>query len=427
MYVARVRVRDIRGFTGAREVDLTLTRPDGTHAGWTVLAGDNGSGKTTLLRAVALAVRGERAALRLHSHDGWLTRGAERGECTVDLVRDPVADQFSEQVGADLPGVRARMSWDEEMGPTGEPSVLASAGPWRDEPQGWLCAGYGPFRRLVGKPLRHPATIGALATLFDEEATLVEGVEWLVFQYLRSLESHGGSARLMATALRVLGDGLLPDGYEVDRVDSAGLWVTRGGQRFALREMSEGYRTVAALVVDLIRQVHEAFGELPTEGARITAPGVVLIDEVGAHLHVSWQKRIGGWLTEHFPNVQFIVSTHSPYVCQAADPGGLIRLPGPDEDVPPHVADEQLYGRVVYGSADDAVLSELFGLRSGYSDRAQLLRRELTRLEIEVVSGRADEEQVRRYRELTGLLTSSPSARVDEVTARLVLERITGE
>ncbi|ROO90025.1 hypothetical protein EDD29_7738 [Actinocorallia herbida] len=43
------------GFTGPRSVDLDLIRPDGGHAGWTVLAGRNASGKTTLLRAMALA------------------------------------------------------------------------------------------------------------------------------------------------------------------------------------------------------------------------------------------------------------------------------------------------------------------------------------------------------------------------------------
>ena len=51
------------------------------------------------------------------------------------------------------------------------------------------------------------------------------------------------------------------------------------------------------------------------------APGVVLIDEVDAHLHPTWQRRIGLWFREHFPKLQFIVSTHSPLICQAATVG----------------------------------------------------------------------------------------------------------
>ena len=93
-------------------------------------------------------------------------------------------------------------------------------------------------------------------------------------------------------------------------------------------------------------------------------PGVVIIDDVGAHLYVSWQRRIGRWLKKHFPNIQFLVATHSPYICQAADPGGLIRLPCPNEDEPPQVVAQDRYDRVVYGSGDGAVLPELFGVEA---------------------------------------------------------------
>lgn len=119
--------------------------------------------------------------------------------------------------------------------------------------------------------------------------------------------------------------------------------------------MSDGYRTVAALVVDILKQIHDAYGELvldTTDGTpNVPSSGVVIIDEIDAHLHVSWQKRIGGWLKAHFPNIQFIVTTHSPYICQAADPGGLIRLPGPDEESLVEVVPQHLYDRIVFGQA----------------------------------------------------------------------------
>jgi hypothetical protein len=220
---------------------------------------------------------------------------------------------------------------------------------------------------------------------------------------------------------------VLPDGYVIEKVDSEGLWVRRDGHSFPLREMSDGYRTVAALVVDLVRQIEATFGELIAEVrdgvTAVTAPGVVLIDEVDAHLHVSWQQRIGGWLTAHFPNIQFIMTTHSPYVCQSADPGGLIRLPGPDEQVAPHVVSQDLYERVVYGSGDDAVLSELFGLETLYSERAEALRSELIELEILVLDGEASPQQIERFHQLEEMLTSSPMARVFEVAAGLESRR----
>ncbi|WP_051451002.1 AAA family ATPase [Actinospica robiniae] len=153
-------------------------------------------------------------------------------------------------------------------------------------------------------------------------------------------------------------------------------------------------------------------------GADRDAAAVVLIDDVEAHLHPVWQRRIGPWLTSRFPRTQFIATTNSPYVCQAADPGGLIRLLGPREHYAAEVVGPELYQRVVYGSADDAALSELFNLDSAYSERAQRIRAELVELEREIVRGRASAAEEVRHRELSRLLTSSTSARADEIAVR---------
>ena len=47
--------------------------------------------------------------------------------------------------------------------------------------------------------------------------------------------------------------------------------------------------------------------------------GIVLIDEIDAHLHVSLQRRILSFFTHAFPCIQFIVTTHSPFVVQSVD------------------------------------------------------------------------------------------------------------
>ena len=439
MYISQVRLRNVKGFHGAREVDLKLAAP-----GWTVIAGRNGSGKTSLLRAMALAVSGPAVARNLvPDFENWVTAGQREGVVQVQFTHDRRVERFGK--GRPPEGrLWAGLGWtmpDEESRPTHrglQPSLkeklegsktAAPRGPWQDNPTGWFCAAYGPFRRLVGgageaqRLMLSHGPVSRLASLFHEDASLAEGVGWLIEQHLRSLERRPGAEELKTVALGVLSDGLLPDDYRIEGVDSDGLWVVSGGHRFPLREMSDGYRTVAALVVDLIKQIHESYGDLKTtptaHGLALTAPGVVIIDEVDAHLHVSWQKRIGGWLKEHFPNIQFIVTTHSPYLCQAADPGGLIRLPGPDQQEPPRVVDQDLYERIVYGSGDDAVLSELFGLDTPYSERAQRLRAELVELEVAVIGGTADARAVRRYERLRALLTSSPVARTREVSARL--------
>jgi hypothetical protein len=266
-----------------------------------------------------------------------------------------------------------------------------------------------------------------MASLFHEDASLAEGVSWLKELHLRALEGQEQASELLETVLALLSDGLLPDGYRAMRVSSEGLWVSPAGdpdREYPLREMSDGFRTVASLVLDIVRQLQNAYGTLDagtddTGRPVVRMPGIVIIDEIDAHMHVTWQRRIGDWLRTHFPGIQFIVTSHSPYICQAADPGGLIRLPGLEEEHPPEVVDEALYHRIVYGSGEDAVLSELFGLESPYSTRAEEQRRRLVPLERRVFSGQATEQEVREYRELAAELTSSRSARVHEVAAQL--------
>lgn len=418
MYVSQLKLENIKGFSGAREVDLVFTRPDGSHAGWTVIAGRNGSGKSTLLQAIALTLGGPHAVYAvMQEFDNWITRGWSWASSSVQLYS-------SSGIDFDYSGTRLRenfldlsLSWDPQSVAAGTPDVLD--GMWGPYSADWLCAAYGPFRRLTGATPKKSSRVASISSLFNEDASLAEGVSWLIRQHLRALEGEPGADDLKKAALRLLSDGLLPDGHKVDDVTSDGLWVTSGGNRFPLREASDGYRTVIALVVDLLKQIHDAYGFLHMEGNAVVDSGVVIIDEVDAHLHVSWQQRIGGWLKAHFPNIQFIVTTHSPYICQAADPGGLIRLPGPDEQLPPHVVDQDLYERVVYGSGDDAVLTELFGLDSPYSEQAERLRTRLVDLEVKVLGGAANEQEVREYKDLREKLTSSSTARVDEVAARL--------
>ncbi|WP_405084006.1 AAA family ATPase [Microbispora sp. NBC_01389] len=448
MYLAEVRVSGIRGFSGPRSVDLRLTRPDGSHAGWTVLAGRNGSGKTTLLRALALATVGPLVARSLMpAFDAWVSDDQRGGFVEAKIGTDHKWDGF-------LPVLKQsprhpfslRLTWsmqqlDESGQYGGQPTLHgthnrpAVFGPWRENPQGWFVAGYGPFRRLVGgsadaqRLMMTTGPVARLATLFHEDASLAESVSWLIDLHLRRLEKRPGAGQLLSFVIDLLNDGLLPDGFRVVRVDSEGLWAERDGRLIALREMSDGYRTVTALVLDLVRHMSQTYaGEIAallgaerseTGNPVIRTPGVVLIDEIDVHLHVSWQKRIGEWLKAHFPAIQFIVTSHSPYICQSADPGGLIRLPGVDEDIPPRVVEEELYERIVYGSGDDALLTDLFGIDSPYSERAEELRRRLTALERSVLRGSATPEELKEYDRLREMLSSTLTTRVDEVAARI--------
>ncbi|BFV57532.1 hypothetical protein KCMC57_up26360 [Kitasatospora sp. CMC57] len=359
MYVSRLEVENLRGFRGARNVDLDLTRPDGSHAGWTVLAGPNGAGKSTLLAALAAALGEETDPA------GWLAPGADEGGIRLDGAHWRVTRTDD--------GLSARRNGAHGF---------------------WACY---PARR-----------------------ELTDGVGWLVGQQLQALEYRPGAVELVAGVRGLLDDGLLPAGHRIGRIDSDGVQIDVGGTEYGL---SGGFAAVVGLVLGLLARTHHAYPEqeLVIEGTppSVPVPGVVLIDEVEAHLHPEWQQRLGEWLVGHFPRLQFVVSTHSPYVCQAADPGGLVRLPGPGEESAPYVLDEDLYQRIVYGSGDDAALTELFGLPSVYSPQAEAERRLLIALERKLYAGHASSAEVAEYRELGARLNASLSARVDEARDRL--------
>lgn len=433
MHVARLQMSGVRGFYGDRSVDLDFTRPDGSLAGWTVLAGRNGSGKSTILQALALALAGPRATTFVPSLTDWISAGSAASEvyATLRLSGD------DEEIGGPTmvpPETWLRLDRPAQE-PAGEPAVQGNgiAAPGLVD-KGYFYVGYGPFRHLgMGgswRPRRSAASKLAqqVASLFDETVPLSDAVDWLIEQHLYQLEDKPGAANLLEVMMTLLRDGLLPDGFQVRRVDSDGLWISNNGNEFPLREMSDGYRAVTALVVDIVRQMSVAYqGKLRIESRDGTPmlpySGVILIDEVDAHLHVSWQKAIGAWLKNHFPEIQFIVTTHSPYVCQSADPAGLIRLPGPAEHTPPRVIDEDLYERVVYGSGDDAIVSELFGVDVPYSAEAAKLRSRLADLETKVLGGMATVAEKEEYRHISETLTSSLSTRVDEIATRLRREQ----
>jgi AAA15 family ATPase/GTPase len=80
-------------------------------------------------------------------------------------------------------------------------------------------------------------------------------------------------------------------------------------ERFALNEMSDGYKALINIYMELIMRFGDETGSVAYDAA-----GIVMIDEIETHLHVELQKRALPFLTRMFPNVQFIVATHSPLV-----------------------------------------------------------------------------------------------------------------
>lgn len=464
MYISRLIAENVRGF-GRAAVDLELGYPEPTnpgrrlYPGWTVLAGRNGAGKTTLLRAAAHAIVGPIAARQLQdSFASWVHDRAESATVSVELERSD--EDKLQRAGAPPASLVARLSWkrnDNER----EPSLTSSLtlykksaklgpqhGPWADNPRGWYLAGYGPFRRLSGhaadaqRIMSGPPRIARLGTLFREDAALLESLAWLRELHLRDLEGQEDARELKKLVFELLNDSLLPDReLRVKTYDADGLWVEREGKgRHLLTDLSDGYRSVVALVLDIVRTMHLTYGTLRTElrargpkaertfvGAKVLNPGVVLIDEVDAHLHVSWQRAIGPWLTAHFPAVQFLVTTHSPFICQAASPNGLVLLAAKEAGFGARQAAPSLRNRVVNGDVDDALMSELFELPYTYSEEAAHKRRRMTQLELRMGDGIASAAERSEFKELRAEIPNDLSQDVTRALDGLARQRRVAE
>jgi len=99
-----------------------------------------------------------------------------------------------------------------------------------------------------------------------------------------------------------------------------GAWVS-------FRMMSDGYQNIIRLAADIAYRAIILNPHLGAEAVRETE-GVVLIDEIDMHLHPSWQKTIIADLKRTFPKIQFIVTTHSPFIVQSLRSEELINLDG---------------------------------------------------------------------------------------------------
>jgi hypothetical protein len=417
MYVRRLILKNIKGF---RDLDFSFESGVDRYSGWYVITGENGAGKTVLLKSIAMALVGPEVIRALQpSLEGWVRDGELEGEIALQVV----TEEF------DRPATGrpySRPFWSElqlKSTESGEAIIIPSNrrrgkekgplnGPWSPNTAGWFSAGYGPFRRLYGaspaaqRLMSGPERVARFATLFKEDATLEECEHWLRDLNYKKLESNQQAATLLEDTIAILNNDFLQNGLKVVKVDSNGLWLE--DQRCAslnLSDMSEGYRAALAMMADILRQISIVYSgqrliEDTENGIVVPFHGVVLIDEVDAHLHPEWQREIGFWLTRHFPNIQFIVTTHSPLVTQAAEPGAIYHLPEPGSETKPRRLSEDERLEILASKADTVLLSPAFGLSHTRSPISVQKRAEFAKLNSKRKQIGLDLDEKEKYKQL---------------------------
>ena len=401
MYLKSIEISQIRAI---EQFEMTFQEP----AGWHVLIGDNGAGKSTIVRSTALALLepNDMNATR-EDWDEWLNQKATDGYIEVKITLD---QRFESALSGDITASNKiifsnerifseeeNQIWEKVISPKIITSNVSPIPIWLDNillltshhgsinsirtadfpsnrKGAWFSAAYGPYRRFTGgntekeKLFNSHPRLGAHLSAFGEDVALSEALTYLRELYIKKLEKRP-EGEVIDWLFKFINEAqLLPHGTKIKEINSDGIFFTDGnGNTITAVQMSDGFRSVLSLTFELIRQLIRAYGQdavfKDIKGGKmvIDLPGVVLIDEIDAHLHPTWQTRIGFWFLQYFPSLQFIVTTHSPLICRACEKGSIWRLAAPGSQTPSGEVTGTDRDRLIFGNVLDAYGTEAFG------------------------------------------------------------------
>lgn len=310
--------------------ELSSTRKEKAGLPAMVILGENSTAKSSVLAAIGLALIGTHEAEKLSKY-------------LPGLVHSPNAERFDQ---LDARPVNVQIDFHFYRGSarfTYDPKTRMTRG---SQTPSMIVLGYGARRFFDPTVLDHaPGEAARIRTLFDPLATIPYPGEWL-----RSLT--GARLDTVAAALRVV---LALDDEDELIVEPLQLAVRANGRVTPVDALSEGYRSVFVMTVDIIRELMNHWENLEH------AQAVVLIDEIETHLHPRWKMQVMTSLRKVLPRVQFIVTTHDPLCLRGMDDGEAVVLQRnglnkirPVEDLP-----------AVSGmTAEQLLTSDYFGLAS---------------------------------------------------------------
>lgn len=265
VYFLDLTVENVRCF-GKRQT-LDLSDGNGKQARWTVLLGNNGTGKTTLLQCLV--------------GKGWTFY---RNDTAYNHINKHLTDKKIEKL---------------------------------------IIYAYGASRRMGSGSLEESYNPDHAASLFSENVNLINAVEWLLqadYAIKSTVEESKDYFKNRYEKVKNMLTELLPD---VENIRAKPITKTQSKPTIEfktpygwinLRDLSLGYQTLIAWMVDL---AHRLFERYPDNDNPLEQPAIVLVDEIDLHLHPKWQRTIINHLTNIFKQTQFIVSAHSPLIVQS--------------------------------------------------------------------------------------------------------------
>lgn len=430
MYIKEVKIRNIRSI---KEVKLSYNEP---YAGWHVLIGDNGSGKSSILKSICLALIGidEAESLR-EDWSKWINKKASEAEVSISLVPDYEFDFTTKRKKAEIVNNKIIFKSNKSLNNIFLNNAIIEALKDETDPSdynwgamhGWFSAAYGPYRKFGGNDITdfsssHPRASAHLSA-FGEETGLKGCIDWLTQLRIRSLEKDNADSKVFSNLLSLFvrfinNSELLPYNSKVISVTTNEVLVKDiHGNEVSIFDLSDGYRTILSMTFDIVFQllkvygINQVFNNIEKGIAKIDLPGVILIDEIDAHLHPKWQIKIGEWFKKIFPRIQFIVTTHSPLICRSVkDNNSIWLLPSIENE---NNSYREVLGsekeKLILGNILDAYGTDIFG-RSTVRSRASNESLELLgRLNMLMALGKiTNEEKIERDRLLKIFSTDDP-------------------
>ncbi|MBF0283241.1 MAG: AAA family ATPase [Magnetococcales bacterium] len=422
VYYTGLEIENVRCFQEKQK--LNLADENGQWARWTLLLGDNGVGKTSLLRGLLLLSPVQDGDLISPFFFKIFPVGFKF------LLRDPekkfqiAATYESGGVRSDIScsGTGSRAHGQEIFFPIydesgGEFSVEWSYGKdgrsgkgitFRDNGRHVKFKYTGLMKaysanRFLDKEKGSVEDIGNDNHLLTEDIPLINPEKWLLrADYAARIESpFQERARARMEMIKQTLTDLLPDVEEIRIAPPQKLneqprtefktpygWVRFDG-------LSLGYRAMMGWVVDLAARMFDHYPESPNP---LAEPAVVLVDEIDLHLHPKWQRRIMGYLSERFPQTQFIATAHSPLIAQAADDRTNIAVLRREGD---HVVIDNNPENVRNWRVDQILSSDLFGVPLR-SEEVERLMAERARILSKSRLSAQDKSRLRQLEEAIG-------------------------
>lgn len=312
---------------------------------FTILYGSNGSGKTAILDALAIAssgfltgidgalpisIKGEDIRTIWKNHEP-----APQVPCEIEVVstlghwsrvKETVAGTKTKTVNIEpslspIKNIATRLQKERRSSYSVDLPVLAYYGTCRN------CKGHEKLKVSTQEEGTKTGYKNSLSTL----SSSVEFTSWLTTTYLTFEKTRDPFlGHQIEVAQQAILD-ILPDDRIVDILPNyrkGEFWFKLDdGTLIPLSKLSDGYKSLIFMAGDI---AYRAIQLNPHLGARAAkdSKGLVLIDEIDQHLHPEWQRQVVGSLKRAFPNIQFIASTHSPFIIQSVNRDEYIDLSG---------------------------------------------------------------------------------------------------